>query len=154
MAPQRACEGKGGFNARDAEARKGLSTKGDIAFPASSNIPTVVLAEGETFHSYLHISIVSDLGRTLSVESDDQKQIDGKSLLPLLQNRKQTDWSPRTLCVHSQRIEHPEKWRKSAVMTRPMAAHQRKRIVSHSKRPQPKKQHRCQASCGRQTTSS
>ena len=27
------------------------------------------------------------------------------------------DWPARTLFVHSQRIDHPEKWRKSAVMT-------------------------------------
>jgi hypothetical protein len=42
--------------------------------------------------------------------------LDGKSLAPLL-HRKDVDWPDRTLLVHSQRIEEPVKWRKSAVMT-------------------------------------
>ena len=42
-------------------------------------------------------------------------KIDGASLVPLLKGK--SDWPARTLLVHSQRIEHPEKWRKSAVMT-------------------------------------
>ncbi|MDA2924688.1 N-acetylgalactosamine 6-sulfate sulfatase, partial [Acidobacteria bacterium AH-259-L09] len=42
-------------------------------------------------------------------------KLDGVSLSPLLKG--QEAWPDRTLFVHSQRIEHPEKWRKSAVMT-------------------------------------
>jgi arylsulfatase A-like enzyme len=41
---------------------------------------------------------------------------DGKSIAPLLKD-PQSKWKERTLFVHSQRIEHPEKWRKCAVMT-------------------------------------
>ena len=41
---------------------------------------------------------------------------DGTSLTPLLQDKK-ADWPERALVVDSQRIENPEKWRKSAVMT-------------------------------------
>ncbi|MCD6394746.1 MAG: sulfatase-like hydrolase/transferase [Planctomycetes bacterium] len=43
-------------------------------------------------------------------------ELDGKSLAPLLVDPDAV-WPERTLFVHSQRIEHPEKWRKSAVMT-------------------------------------
>jgi arylsulfatase A-like enzyme len=41
---------------------------------------------------------------------------DGADIAPLLRGRA-ADWPERTLVVDSQRIEHPEKWRKSAVMT-------------------------------------
>jgi arylsulfatase A-like enzyme len=43
------------------------------------------------------------------------KALDGTSLRPLLEGKK--EWPARTLFVHSQRIDHPEKWRKCAVMT-------------------------------------
>jgi arylsulfatase A-like enzyme len=41
--------------------------------------------------------------------------LDGKSLAPLLKG--ENNLPKRTLLVHSQRIEYPQKWRKSAVMT-------------------------------------
>ncbi len=44
-------------------------------------------------------------------------EFDGASIATLLTGQGAADWSPRTLVVDSQRIEHPEKWRKSAVMT-------------------------------------
>jgi hypothetical protein len=43
-------------------------------------------------------------------------KFDGDSLAPLLKEHV-GNWPDRTLLVHSQRIENPEKWRKSAVMT-------------------------------------
>lgn len=42
--------------------------------------------------------------------------IQGKSLVPLLSGDAQS-WEPRTLVTDSQRLENPEKWRRSAVMT-------------------------------------
>lgn len=45
-----------------------------------------------------------------------QADLDGASLAPLLRGGA-TPWPQRTLFVHSQRIEWPEKWRKSAAMT-------------------------------------
>jgi len=41
---------------------------------------------------------------------------DGTSIAPLLKGAG-ADWPDRILVTDSQRIEHPEKWRKSAVMT-------------------------------------
>ncbi|MBE0537890.1 MAG: arylsulfatase [Phycisphaerae bacterium] len=43
-------------------------------------------------------------------------EFDGSSLAEWLTGRRR-EWPERTLFVHSQRIEHPEKWRQSAVMT-------------------------------------
>ena len=40
----------------------------------------------------------------------------GKSLVPLISGNAQR-WEPRTLVTDSQRVENPEKWRNSAVMT-------------------------------------
>jgi len=43
-------------------------------------------------------------------------KFDGASLAPLLKGQAAA-WPDRTLVVDSQRVEHPQKWRKSAVMT-------------------------------------
>ncbi len=42
---------------------------------------------------------------------------DGRALTPLLTEGTDENWAPRTIVVHSQRVEHPEKWRKTAVLT-------------------------------------
>ncbi len=44
-------------------------------------------------------------------------ELDGQSLSKILMDpEKETDLSDRTLIVHSQRVENPEKWRNSSVM--------------------------------------
>ncbi len=45
------------------------------------------------------------------------ESLDGQSLTRLFVDDLAKTWQPRTLVVHSQRVEHPEKWRKCAVMT-------------------------------------
>lgn len=50
------------------------------------------------------------------ITEEAQQRINGISLKPLLQNNTQ-NWPDRTLITDSQRVEHPEKWRKSATMT-------------------------------------
>jgi arylsulfatase A-like enzyme len=62
-----------------------------------------------------HIDVMPTLAQLAELDPPEGADWDGRSLLPLL--RSQGDWPERTLLVHSQRIEHPEKWRKSAVMT-------------------------------------
>jgi hypothetical protein len=49
------------------------------------------------------------------LKKPEKVSFDGSSLRPLLEDKG--DWPERTLFVHSQRIDHPEKWRKCAVMT-------------------------------------
>ncbi len=64
-----------------------------------------------------HIDILPTLAELCGAKLPTSLDLDGRSLAPLLRDAKDRDWPERTLLVHSQRIEHPEKWRKSAVMT-------------------------------------
>src|SRR5206468_3271698 len=49
------------------------------------------------------------------LKKPEKEVFDGSSLRPLLEGKG--SWPERTLFVHSQRIDTPEKWRKCAVMT-------------------------------------
>jgi arylsulfatase B len=63
-----------------------------------------------------HVDLLPTLVELCNLREPPGLKRDGRSLVPLL--RGQTDgWPSRTLFVHSQRIEHPERWRNSAVMT-------------------------------------
>jgi len=50
------------------------------------------------------------------LQSEGRRPLDGVSFAPALRGHGPPP-TARTLFVHSQRVEHPEKWRKSAVMT-------------------------------------
>jgi arylsulfatase A-like enzyme len=63
-----------------------------------------------------HIDVLPTLIDLCGLKKPDRVKFDGASLAPLLKG-KAGNWPDRTLLVHSQRIEYPEKWRKSAVMT-------------------------------------
>jgi len=52
----------------------------------------------------------------VTLPEDRDLHLDGRSLAPLLRGQSR-NWPERTLFVHSQRIEYPEKWRQSSVMT-------------------------------------
>jgi arylsulfatase A-like enzyme len=62
-----------------------------------------------------HIDILPTLIDLCGFKKPAKVVFDGTSLRPLLAGK--CDWPERTLLVHSQRIDHPEKWRKCAVMT-------------------------------------
>ena len=62
-----------------------------------------------------HIDVLPTLIDLCSLKKP-KVEFDGKSIAALLKDAHAA-WAERTLFVHSQRIEHPEKWRKSAVMT-------------------------------------
>jgi arylsulfatase A-like enzyme len=62
-----------------------------------------------------HIDLLPTLLDLCGVAARYPLSIDGVSLRPLLEGK--TAWPERTLFVHSQRIDHPERWRQCAVMT-------------------------------------
>jgi hypothetical protein len=62
-----------------------------------------------------HIDLLPTLLDLCGVEAKHRLPIDGVSLRPLLEGEGK--WGERTLFVHSQRVEHPVKWRQFAVMT-------------------------------------
>ena len=63
-----------------------------------------------------HIDVMPTLIDLCGLTGPQGVNFDGASLVPLLKGES-INWPDRNLLVHSQRIEHPEKWRKSAVMT-------------------------------------
>jgi len=62
-----------------------------------------------------HVDVLPTLIDLCGLKKPGGVKFDGASLAPLLKGDA-SNWPDRTLLVHSQRIEHPEKWRKSAVM--------------------------------------
>jgi len=63
-----------------------------------------------------HLDILPTLIELCGLKKPQGLKFDGDSIAPLLTGREQ-NWPDRTLITDSQRIENPEKWRKSAVMT-------------------------------------
>ena len=63
-----------------------------------------------------HIDVLPTLAGLCGVPVPEKLALDGASLVPLLTGER-VAWPDRTLFVHSQRIDHPQKWRKAAVMT-------------------------------------
>ena len=64
-----------------------------------------------------HIDLAPTLLDLAGVEAPAERRFDGVSLRLLLEGRE-ADWPDRSIVIDSQRILHPEKWRKSSVMTR------------------------------------
>ncbi|MCB1020980.1 MAG: arylsulfatase [Acidobacteria bacterium] len=104
-----------GFNA-DMRGQKGSEYEGGHRVPFFVRWPAGKFGEPRDVETLAaHIDILPTLAEIAEVNLSASLDIDGKSLLPLL--RGEGDWPERTLGVHSQRIDFPERWRKSAMMT-------------------------------------
>ncbi len=63
-----------------------------------------------------HVDLLPTLMAMCGISQKADHNMDGESILPLLQSPEQT-WKDRILITDSQRVDMPIKWRKSAVMT-------------------------------------
>ena len=105
-----------GFNA-GLRGQKGSEYDGGHRVPCFIRWPDGNLATGSDINALTaHIDLLPTLLDLCGVKTPVNRPLDGTSLAPLLRD-PQANWPARTLFVHSQRIEHPEKWRKSSVMT-------------------------------------
>jgi len=106
--------------------KKGSQYEGGHRVPCFIRWPSAIKGGRDVSQLTAHIDLLPTLIELCGLSKPYGVKFDGTSLLPLLrskngkskiEDRKSSNWSDRTLFVHSQRIEHPEKWRTSAVMT-------------------------------------
>lgn len=103
-----------GFNA-GMRGRKGSEYEGGHRVPFLIRYPRGGLVGGRSIDALTaHIDVLPTLIDLAGLQEPGGVTLDGRSLVPLL---REQSWPDRTLFVHSQRIQHPQKWRKSAVMT-------------------------------------
>ena len=95
--------------------RKGSEYDGGHRVPCFIRWPAGLKPRGDVDAVTAHVDILPTLIDLCGLPPPEGVAFDGASLAPLL--RGKGDWPQRTLLVHSQRIDHPEKWRKCAVMT-------------------------------------
>lgn len=116
VANRRGEDGWAGFN-DGMRGQKGSEYDGGHRVPFFIHWPAGNLSKGRDVPQLAaHVDVLPTLADLTGIELPTANPLDGKSLKPLLYGQK-IAWPARTLFVHSQRIQHPEKWRKSAVMT-------------------------------------
>ena len=109
--------GQGLFNA-GMRGIKGSEYDGGHRVPLFLHWPAGDIAGPRTIDELTaHIDLAPTLLDLAGIEARDAQRFDGVSLLRLLQGQE-ADWPDRSIIIDSQRILHPEKWRKSSVMTR------------------------------------
>jgi len=105
-----------GFNA-GMRAGKGSEYDGGHRVPFFIRWPAGGLEGGRDVDQLTaHIDVLPTLADLCGIQRPDGPPLDGTSLVPILRGDSEA-LRDRTLFVHSQRIEYPEKWRKCAVMT-------------------------------------
>jgi len=95
--------------------RKGSEYDGGHRVPCFIRWPAGLKPRGDIDHVTAHVDILPTLIDLCGLPAPKGVALDGTSLGPLL--RGEGGRPDRTLFVHSQRIDHPQKWRKCAVMT-------------------------------------
>jgi arylsulfatase A-like enzyme len=105
-----------GYNA-GMRGQKGAAYDGGHRVPCFIHYPAGKLTKGRDVKQLAaHIDLLPTLAQWCKAELPQNRALDGRSLVPLLEGDDRP-WPERALFVHSQRIEYPEKWRQSAVMT-------------------------------------
>ncbi|MBM3475482.1 MAG: arylsulfatase [Armatimonadetes bacterium] len=106
-----------GFNA-GMRGRKGSEYEGGHRVPCFIRWPKGNLAPAGTDIDRLaaNVDLLPTLAELCGLHPTAGLKLDGKSLVPLLRGQA-PDWPERVIITDSQRIEYPEKWRQSAVMT-------------------------------------
>ena len=106
-----------GFNA-GMKGKKGSNYEGGHRVPFFIHWPAGKLTQGMDIDSLTaHIDILPTLLELCGLEKPAGPPIDGISIKPLLYGKAAAFPKDRTLAVHSQRIETPQKWKATAVMT-------------------------------------
>ena len=95
--------------------RKGSEYDGGHRVPLFIRWPAGLEPRGDIDHVTAHVDVLPTLIDLCGLPAPKGVTFDGTSLGPLL--RGDAAWPDRTLFVHSQRIDHPQEWRKCAVMT-------------------------------------
>jgi len=97
--------------------KKGSAYEGGHRVPFFIRWPAGGLTSGRDIGTLsAHIDVLPTLIELCGLKGPAGVKFDGASIAPVLKGQADR-WAARTLLVHSQRIEHPEKWRQSAVMT-------------------------------------
>ncbi len=103
-----------GFNA-GMRGIKGSVYEGGHRVPCFMRWPGQFPAETDVPELTAHIDLLPTLLEACEIKGKSRWPIDGLSLLGRLRNNAKLP--QRTLFVHSQRVEHPQKWRQCAVLT-------------------------------------
>ncbi|MBN2316206.1 MAG: arylsulfatase, partial [Sedimentisphaerales bacterium] len=105
-----------GFNA-GMRGKKGSEYDGGHRVPCFVRWPAGNLKGGKDIERLTaHVDLLPTFIDLCGLKKPHGLEFDGDSIAQLLTGDDE-DWPDRTLVTDSQRIEHPEKWRKSAVMT-------------------------------------
>jgi arylsulfatase A-like enzyme len=104
-----------GFNTR-MRGRKGSEYDGGHRVPCFVRWPARLAGGRDIGRLTAHIDILPTLADLCDIPLSEDLKLDGMSLTPLLLSRGEA-WPDRTLFVQSHRIEHPQPWRQSAVMS-------------------------------------
>ena len=106
---------KGDFNA-GMRGQKGSVYEGGHRVPCFIRWPDGLEGSRDIDRLAAHIDLLPTLVELCGLTKPQSVKLDGVSLVPLLTSA--ADNRPdRPLFVHSQRVDHPEKWRNIAVMT-------------------------------------
>ncbi len=109
-------QGKRGFNA-GMRGTKGSEYDGGHRVPCFLRWPAGGFGGGKDIgRPTAHIDLLPTLIALCGLPKPKDVQFDGANLAPLFKDAG-ADWPDRILVTDSQRIEHPQKWRKCAVMT-------------------------------------